>query len=71
MVLKTHYKNYNIFVTIKEIIFCLSLRVKRYDEILDEPIKGGHEMIFWMDGDTMINILLIKNLLEKRDSGTC
>ena len=34
-------------------------RVKRYDEILDKTMKGAHKIILWVDGDKIVNNMLL------------
>ena len=34
-------------------------KVKRYDEILDKTMKSAHKMILWVDGNKIVNNLLL------------
>lgn len=54
----------------EKLIFWLSHRMKRYGGILGEQMKGWQWMIFWVDDDKVVDIMLSKILLGKRDSDT-
>lgn len=55
----------------EKLIFWLSYRVKRYGGILGEQMKGWQWMIFWVADDKVVDIVLSKILLRKRDFDTC